>query len=154
MKEGCWFAALITPLANSFHQLHFSSLPNGKKSWELIEKKGSAAGSEIWKLKIFNGAAAEERTMKFISSFLLWWVMGAAAPMAPPRRENKEEMNEWVSDDQQQESAAERRQEWKEINEINWLELCRNLSLQAAPTKQNQSFHSLQLWLKCWLLLR
>ena len=60
-----------------------------------------AAGSEIWKSLIFNGAAAEERTMKFISSFLLWWVMGAAAPMAPPKRENKEEMNEWVSDDQQ-----------------------------------------------------
>ena len=41
------------PLANSFHQLHFSSLPNGKKSWELIEFEGVGAQPLIKRKLVF-----------------------------------------------------------------------------------------------------
>ena len=99
---------------------------NGWVDWKRIEFEGLGGRKRNMKSwmewKLFNGAAAEERTMKFISSFLLWWVMGAAAPMAPPKRENKEEMNEWVSDDQKErECSSSLRQSINLLWNESWL---------------------------------
>jgi len=67
--------ANITPLPNSFHQLHLSSLPNGKRDWELIEMKGLGGREGDWLVVLF---------------VLFEWVRGGSCRNAPRKEKTNQ----------------------------------------------------------------
>ena len=74
--------SLVAPQLNSFLSFHFSSLPNGKKSWEWNEKREPAAQENEW------------AKQKWASGLDFGWVSGGTAARQPAK--GKDEQPTWV----------------------------------------------------------